>query len=144
MIGTDHGCIVRERVDRLKATLAFVRAALSSIWRSISSGRLTGVCCECTKVRHISRDQYFLKKGRVSVRLKERRNFSDPGWRQGFGVYQKAEYMSTRARLWKARSMDLLKLNTSILIVYAKRNNDLSDPNLYSSISKGERAFDIG
>jgi len=40
--------------------------------------------------------------------------------------------------------MDLLKLNTFILIVYAKRNNDLSDPNLYSSISKEERAFDIG
>ena len=89
MIGTDHGCIVRERVDRLKATLAFVRAVPSSSWRRISSGRLTGVCCECTKVRHISRDQYFLKKSRVSVRLKERRNSSDPGWRQGFGVYQK-------------------------------------------------------
>ena len=65
MIGTDHGCIVRERVERFKATLAFARAALSSSWRSISSGRLTGVCCEYTKVRHISRDQYFLKKGRV-------------------------------------------------------------------------------
>lgn len=41
MIGTDHGCIFRERIDRLKATLIFARAARSSSWRSMSSGSLS-------------------------------------------------------------------------------------------------------